>query len=588
MLRAITQWIDTRMLPASLVEQGGDTVRKARMLIGASVLCVMGGLYVGVDYLAAGSPLLAMIGSSLAIPGLLALILVRHTGRTGPSAQLLLTITFLIIQGATLASNGMLVSNAVGASVHIVGAVVLSGWRGGLAWGVANTVAAIVAGQWAISGVEPLIPVSPQTLEHEVAFEVPLSMAILVMFGLAFELLKQRALDELAEANERALEASRHKSAFLANMSHELRTPLNGVIGVSELLRETPLDERQRDLVQTIQTSARALVDIIGDILDFSKIEAGMLELDERPFRLADVLADVRDLNIAQAKNKGLRYEQRLDERIPSILVGDPERLRQVLTNLAANAVKFTQTGRIQVDATLEDQRDATVVLHLTVTDTGEGIAQQKLARIFDSFTQADMSTTRVHGGTGLGLAISRQLVEAMGGTIGVRSTVGQGSEFWFTVVFREGNDRQELPEPQPSAIMPTHPTRSFHVLVVEDNEINRKVVGMLLTRLGHTYDLAPNGEQALVMLETDPPYDLILMDCRMPVMDGFEATRRIRLRHGSGVRIIALTAGVSEEERRQCTEAGMDDVLPKPIAKQALQETIDRWGSTRVPTDPQ
>ncbi|MEM9463225.1 MAG: ATP-binding protein [Myxococcota bacterium] len=574
------------MLPADLVEQGGDTVRKARLIIGASVVCVLGAFYVGVDHFAAGYPLLGVIGSSLAIPGLLALFIARRTGRIGPAAQLLIATTFLILQGSTLASNGMLVSNAVGTSAHILAAIVLLGWRAGTAWGVANIAVTIVAGQWAMAGVEPLIPISPDKLQHELAFEVPLALAILVMCGLAFDLLKQRALDELAEANERAIEASRHKSAFLANMSHELRTPLNGVIGVSELLRETPLDERQRDLVQTIQTSARALVDLIGDILDFSKIEAGMLELDERSFRLGDMLTDVRDLNIARATSKGLRYEHRIDERIPPRLVGDPARLRQVLTNLAANAVKFTPAGEIRVTATLEETREAEIVVRLTVSDTGEGIPSEKLERIFESFTQADMSTTRAHGGTGLGLAISRQLVKAMGGTIGVRSTVGQGSEFWFTVVLREEKVPPELSEPRSSVIVSAHSTRSLHVLMVEDNEINREVAGMLLTSLGHTYDLAPDGEQALVMLQPDHLYDLILMDCRMPVMDGFETTRRIREHYGPGVPIIALTAGVSKDERQQCLDAGMDDVMAKPIAKQALQQMLDRWANTYTRTD--
>ena len=378
---------------------------------------------------------------------------------------------------------------------------------------------------------------------------------------------------QLAAARDAAMEASRLKSEFLATMSHEIRTPLNGVIGLNELLQRTALSDDQRRLAEGVQGAGRTLLGVINDILDFSKIEAGELELEEVDFEVRRILDQTAAILAESAGERGIGLSVSVEDDVPERLVGDPTRLGQVLSNLISNAIKFTSVGEVRVRAYVAGADPAGVLLGVEVTDSGIGIRQDQMDRLFEPFRQADASTTRTHGGTGLGLAISRQLVTAIGGDIGARSVPGEGSTFWFTARLsrsRPGVRRLEPAEPRRSDGL-----RHGHVLLVEDNEVNQLVALGFLESLGYTADVAGNGEVA-VACAADATYDAILMDLQMPVLDGFAATRQIRAAEGDRrVPIIAMTASAFEGEREKCLAAGMDDFLTKPVDSTRLASVL-------------
>ncbi|MGO2134277.1 ATP-binding protein [Marinobacter sp.] len=395
----------------------------------------------------------------------------------------------------------------------------------------------------------------------------------------------QRGNRALVKAKEDAMRRARARANFLASMSHEIRTPLNGVLGMLGLAVESELDSAKRHRLQIALSAGESLLGILNDILDISKVEAGKLNLEHIPFDIRGLIEECAMLHSQQAQNKGVELIAETGSKFPDQFLGDPTRIRQILNNLLSNAIKFTDSGNVRITADYFEN-----TLTIDVADTGIGMSKEGLRRIFSPFSQADTQTTRLYGGTGLGLTLCRQLIERMHGEIKVDSTEQQGTRFTVTLpvpvysnLATENPDQFVEPAGLPESI--SAPQRSLRILLVEDNEVNQMVAGMLLKKMGHNIDTAENGQLALEALEQQH-YDLVLMDCQMPVMDGYETTRRIRQNpHWKDLPVIAVTANVMLGDKDDCFACGMNDYITKPYNRHQLSAAITRW---TAPTEPQ
>ncbi len=381
-------------------------------------------------------------------------------------------------------------------------------------------------------------------------------------------------------AREAAEEANRAKSTFLANMSHEIRTPMNGVIGLADLLSRTELSEPQRQYLSHIQSSAKSLLAIINDILDISKVEAGRFVLSDQPFSPREILDDVCNSLDFSAREKSLRFERDISPTLPTLLQGDAGRFRQILFNILGNALKFTSHGSVVIRCHEKKEGDQ-CRLACEIEDTGVGMPEDFLPKLFDPFSQADSSVTRKFGGTGLGLAIVRHLIEQMGGTLEVKSDLGKGSSFRFSILFQIPDSQETGATDQAPATVKDETEKRLRILLVEDVRVNVMVATGMIRSMGHDVSVAENGQQALEELGRND-FDIVLMDCQMPIMDGYECTRRLRSEE-SGVRdskipVIAMTANAMSGDREKCLEAGMTDYISKPIDRNILAEMLHKY----------
>jgi signal transduction histidine kinase/CheY-like chemotaxis protein len=411
------------------------------------------------------------------------------------------------------------------------------------------------------------------------------------------ELRQMQLMEDLRKAKEEAEEAVRTKAAFLAMMSHEIRTPINGVIGMTQLLAGTDVNPEQAKYIRTIQVSGEMLLSVINDILDFSKIESGKLELENAPLDVRAVVRDIYDVQLAKAKEKKLKFEVSMNSHVPPFIIGDVTRIRQILLNLVSNALKFTDTGAVRIGVRLAGDEvplaDRPFQLLFSVSDTGIGISDEQMQRLFQPFSQASASTSRKYGGTGLGLVICKKLVETMGGNIQAESKADQGSIFSFTITTQIAREQpvytlQDALDKNNEKVGRLGDRLPLKILIAEDNLINQELAMAMLIKMGYQPDVVDNGLAVLEALQVEH-YDLLLLDVQMPEMDGLE-TADYLVNHWHELHtgyerptIVAMTASAMQGDREMCLRAGMDDYISKPIMMDSLQRTIEKWAVSNI-----